>query len=223
MIVSKEKKFICVPTPKCASRSISHMLYYSNSKVLLGKHHQRAVEDKMKYPSLDGFYIEQSKSFCESLEDFKSYYKFTFVRNPYSRLVSCWKNKMDKDKKYDIDTISGKYAFKKFNHLRGLSFEEFIEYITSSEKKLKEDKHWAPFYHIIPLWKIDYTGRVESFQKDISYIFKKLSIKTEKSFFIKEGENQTEHDHFSKYYNKKTKNLVAEAYEADFTRYNYKQ
>ena len=223
MIVSKEKKFIYVGLPKCATRSISHMLYHSNSEVLLGKRHQRAVEEKMKSPWTQGFYIEQNKSFCESLENFKSYYKFTFVRNPYARLVSCWKDKIDKEKKYNFDSVGGRYQFKKFNHLRGLPFEEFIEYITSSEKKLKEDKHWAPFYRVIPPWEIYYTGRIESFQKDVSYIFKKLSIKTKKSFFIKEGKNQTEHDHFSKYYNKKTKNLVAEAYEADFTRYNYKQ
>ena len=225
MIVSKKKRFICVTIPKCASSSLRNMLYHSDSEVLLGRNHQRAVEEKMKYPTLAGFCVDQKKRDCESLKNFKSYYKFTFVRNPYARLVSCWKNKVlisSAEKKYTH--FHAQYWAEKFSKFNQCSFPEFIEYITSSEDTLQEDNHWAPFYHIIPLWKMDFIGKVESFKDDARYMLSTLNIETKHKHVLLEPRNpSSSKKHFSSYYDKKTKNLVAQAYDLDFIKYNYKQ
>ena len=71
---SEQNKYVWFQIPKSASCSIRTCLE--------------------KYTNVDENTQEEWSRIKYFPNKYKSYFKFTFVRNPYSRLVSCWKDKV---------------------------------------------------------------------------------------------------------------------------------
>ena len=145
LTISHDMNFIWFRVAKVGTRSILNHL--KESKVNLDVEHASFI----RYPTIL----------------FDNYFKFAFVRNPWGRLVSCWKDKV----------INNNYF-----HLNGTErekmkeFKNFITYVEDLDID-KCDHHIRSQSSLINLNHINYLGRMESFENDTNYVFQKLRDK----------------------------------------------
>lgn len=144
-------------------------------------------------------------------------FSFSFVRNPYDRLLSCWKNKIDKN------TIAqNASSFCQVLSRERVSFKSFVQIITECEDLLyKTDRHWTPYTHLFKSCKekkLDFIGKYENLQEDFDVICDKIGIPKQQLPHI----NATKHKHYTEYYDEETKQIVADRYVKDIEYFNYK-
>ena len=208
-MISHKYKYIFVHIPKCGGSSIEQTLLKAEG---------------VNVQNLDGFYINHLNDGVkkEHLLDYPthaysqhysisqydstlsgSYYSFSFVRNPWDLIVS------------EYFYISDNYDF-------NFSFNEFVR--MGEEIKKIEKFNWLVErgHHLKPQSSllsddINYIGRFENLQKDFDFVCLELGIPKKELPII----NQSKRNHYRKYYNKETREIVAQRYAMDIGRFNY--
>lgn len=144
------------------------------------------------------------------------YFTFTFVRNPWDRLVSCYF-----------------FSFKKptgqaFNHK---IYQERPDFHTFVMKWLTKDRindvqrfqpqvRWIVNPNTGKEWRYDFIGKVENLQHDLIWIINKCSFNHSGLKKIPTL-NITNHHDFREYYDYDTYAKVAELYAEDVQRFGY--
>jgi len=133
-------------------------------------------------------------------------FKFCFSRNPYDRAVSLFsylkKNKIVKDKcflDFCINLKNNKCESIGLYNRRGLS--QCNPQITWIEN----------------IKNIDYTSKIESFNRDYDKIMNILNIKIHTMPSL----NKSKHDDYKSYYSSESKKIIKEIYEEDFDCFGY--
>lgn len=186
---SDSHQYIYYRVPKTATRSVLKYLE-DTSKIDFGH--------RVK---LDGYNVTYN-------EEWNSYFKFAFVRNPFDRLLSCF---LDKTKK----VIGTEWEIKRYVEYKDYSFEAFIDDLTPENISL--DGHTQEQYVMINLDQINFIGRFENFEHDFKYVINKLNLQTRNI----EHFNSTKHEHYTKYYNEKMRTKVEALYARDLELFEY--
>ena len=126
------------------------------------------------------------------------------MRNPWDRLVSCWKQK-----------IVSKAGLNKYQHLQ--DFGDFVRHGVRKEDVAKCNTHLRLQTALLPLDKLDFIGRVETFEQSLNHVLGKLSIPRQEL----PHKNKTKHKHYTEYYDDETREIVAEKYAKDIARFGY--
>ena len=102
----------------------------------------------------------------EQVAEFDSLFRFTVVRNPFSRTLSAYLDKIHRTAEKQ-----GKQA---------ISFEQFLDRLENEPRFLYSNAHWAPQSSLllIPVPEFDFIGKVESLNEDIAFIQQKLKPDT---------------------------------------------
>ena len=143
-----------------------------------------------------------------------TYFSFSFVRNPWDRLVSTWK---DKCRSQTLD------FFKKTYGPYRNSFADFIFTLGYSPDKFHAewegmiDRHVRSYSELIPLDALDFIGRFENFQGDFNTICDKIGIPRQQL----PHRNKTQHKHYTEYYDNETREIIAEKYAKDIEYFGY--
>lgn len=118
-VVVPNKRFVWLWIPKNAGGSIS--------RTLVQVHGDEAVPCEIPLDSL-----------WKLNPDIRNFRVVAFKRNPFTRIVSCWLNKIA-----DPASFNPRFV-RKYHHLRaGMPFPEFAEWLTTHEgKDDKADPHW---------------------------------------------------------------------------------
>lgn len=197
-------KAIYFDIPKVATSSIFNLIYKEVNK-----------EENSNYYDMYKMF-PQVREIDTNKKWFNDYYKFAFVRNPYSRIVSCYTSIMENTKE---DTV-----------LRGLgiynipSFKEFV--IAVSKKTDKElsnlDPHTTPQH--LYLYKnnellVDHVGKLENLNEEMNIIFKKIGFGQVEEI---PRLNKTSIGDWRDYYNDEIRDIVFERYKKDFELFDYK-
>ena len=136
-------------------------------------------------------------------QQFESYYKFGFVRNPWDRVVSL-------------------YLRKEGLQMRDkMTFDEFVDWIKYSSSTCN---HPVPHTNQLD-WLIDphgnilmdYTGKLETLSDDWKITSKWLSIKAELPHKYRNSDKK----HYSEYYNEKTKEIMRKKFIIDIELFEY--
>lgn len=160
--------------------------------------------------------------------NYSQFFKFGFVRNPWARLVSAYKNKITKDPtKNDLFQKGvGVYSFddKGINRFTaGMTFDEFLEVIKITPTALY-DGHFRRQVDImndkngnlLP----DFIGKFENLDEDFAYITKRIGLPTVKlQHFNKSNLQGTS---FRDYYSSSGKSLVEQLFAEDIDLFHYK-
>tara|TARA_B100002052_G_C15886579_1_gene601863 strand:- start:4753 stop:5475 length:723 start_codon:yes stop_codon:yes gene_type:complete len=147
--------------------------------------------------------------------EFNNYYKFTFVRNPWDKLFSCYRYlKNGGDSNYHTNWIN--------NELNNYNdFNSFVE-------KWVNYKNIYTFSHFLPQsWfivnsnneiNVDFIGRYENLNKDFQKICSELSIKPDLKYYNKSDKIKL---NYKDYYNQKSIDIVYKVYKEDIKRFKY--
>ncbi|HOG15184.1 MAG TPA: sulfotransferase family 2 domain-containing protein [Candidatus Absconditabacterales bacterium] len=160
---------------------------------------------------VDVHYSEKFKNTFNKLPSEKEdYFKFTFVRNPFERAVSCYVNKFKEYKNRD-----NFFIFKKY--LRGYlkekdSFTAFINKISTIPDRFSDMHFKSQYSFIYEKGKsvVDYCGKVENLKEDFAPIQKKYNLG---SLII---QNKTSNKDRRSFYNEDLAEKMYKRYKKDF-------
>lgn len=206
--VADEGKCIYVQNPKVACSSIKAAIYH-------------LPEDVEDYEEIHNMLLKKGKRLKrrQSLEiEYPNYFKFTFVRNPYERLVSCYVNKFIVDKEKKKDNYFNEYFLKNIKAVR--SFSEFVYKIFFISDRIA-DWHFrsqACITHEIRKEKkscVNYVGKYEKLNNE----FNKIAMRYH--FAQLRWYNKSYDYDWRDYYTLKTAVMVYLRYHRDFKLYGY--
>lgn len=140
---------------------------------------------------------------------FDTLFKFAVVRDPFSRTLSAYLDKIDRKFNQDGEKIS---------------FKDFLKSLKNG--KLHTNLHWAPQTSIflIPFEEFDFVGKFENLNDDLAFIISKIKGKNDAdSTFSRKGPPSTSaSDKIKKYYDDECIKLMQELFAKDFELLDYK-
>ena len=186
-MISHERKFIFVHVPKTAGVSIGNCLSRFTDENL-SEGHKRLID----YSNFD-----------------KTYFKFTFTRNPWDRFLSSYFYFKNYGRRLGYDIETGK-LIDKFS-----SFKEFVHNLDSIYNSIR-----SPHFKIQFNWidkKLNFIGRFENLQEDFDTVCDKIGIPKQNLPHT----NKSKHKHYTEYYDDETRKIVAEKYAKDIEYFGY--
>ena len=156
--------------------------------------------------------------------------RFSFVRNPYARAVSCWSDKFANKPLVPGDAFIDIYlairrdidAKLPAGADRTLSFAEFAIFAAAAAQT-RRDIHLQPQNDMlsIPGLPLDFIGKVETFDADFARVLDHLdaseALRREAAIPL----DESHHDDWPTYYTRDLADRIYRAYERDFARFGY--
>ena len=139
---------------------------------------------------------------------YEDYFKFAFVRNPWDRLVSCW---LDKVIKHNM------YRFEKQEREKMREFENFVDYVAGLDIE-NCDRHLRLQSRLIDLNRIDYIGRLETFEADLNHVCKIIGV--EESTITRKNA-AAKRQPYQDYYTDAIQAKVRQIYQTDIQLFGY--
>ena len=212
-MICHDKKFIFVHIPKCGGTSISNALNvkrdHGSIKMI------QPLDINLTYYFLVEFfnflrrlrYLRNNKKLLIdfSTKNYYDYFKFSIVRNPWSRAFSWYNNVMrDENHKRNLNLDSK------------ISFEEFLNKFIC-KGMLRPQTFWLENFQ--GQIKLDFIGKFESLQKDFEYICDILNLDK----FMLEKRNTGPKINYRDFYNLHTKKMIEKkyAFEIDYFKYTF--
>ena len=185
MWISASRKFAFVHIPKIAGSSVVSSLRP------FGLRHKGKVQHAN---------VRKLKNYLGN--DFKKYFIFCFVRNPFEVAVSLYEY---------MKRTPYHYRYKR---VKKMSFEDFLNY---APKELKKNC-WNFITNSNGEILVNFIGRYEKLSKDFSKICKKIGINTKLVYINKTKKTYKD---YRKYYNSNCIELVKKYRQIDIEKFNY--
>ena len=213
-LISNKYKFIYISVPKVATRSI-----------LTALHREEKVDFNTKEISLPLFKILRDNQYS-------NYFKFTFIRNPWSRIVSTYLDKIKNPDQKMKQAILLHYS----KLTPGMSFQDFVLFLSKGVGKfdLTSDRHWLSQYKFITDKKgkflVDFIGKIENLEFDWSKVCKKIGLPEIKLPYLnsrfgwkvdKKKLESFDPFYYREYYTDKTRELIRARYQKDIELFDY--
>lgn len=171
-------------------------------------------EAKRKYQRPDFFSPSQARKI-------KQYQLIAFVRNPYARVLSAFRDKVGRGANPHYESFPG---FGLDNPQGFLTFVRFLE-----DGGLFENRHWWPQSDLLiaPLDRFDFVGRLENLTRDMGKILSKSEIDPRIARNLNVPHVNSTHstkasELQSQFYIDGLQSIVYKLYEKDFELFRYK-
>ena len=193
-MISHKHEFIFIHIPKCGGTSfeIEFNCWSANKyrrryfHVGANKQHQTIQQILEYYP------------------DCNHYYKFSFVRNPWSRFLSEYYYMIAES------LLPPNFSFKDFCLHEDAIVEYGWDYHDKSQHEFIFDSNGNSL--------VDFIGKLENLQEDFNIVCDKIGIPRKQL----PHENKTNHKHYTEYYDDETREIVAKKYAKDIEYFGYK-
>ena len=200
MLISKDKQFVFFHIPKTAGGSMTALLSKYTDK-------QIDIKDKSQQGWMTRYHVPTKKQSFNSMHSFvdphyndhncKDMFSFSFVRNPYTRIISLWK----------------------FLHrYRHLTFLGFCQYLNVNKQANINQYKYLTLQNEIPL---DFVGRYENIKEDFNNVCEEIGIPER---YIDLGfEHKQDLINYKDYYCDESKKIIDNIFDMDFKTFNYKK
>ena len=201
-MINHKHKFIFIHIPKTGGTSIEDALFSRKTRTK-----KNLWGEPNKYQDGGLQHLIATHILNEVGEDiFSNYFKFSFVRNPWDKLVSQFKYNRNRS---DLREIIGVDKETKFH--------EYLIKLNSTRNHVQWDCQHKFLYDDNGKLLVDFIGRFENFQQDFTTICDKIGIPKQNL----PHKNKTKREHYTKYYDDETKQIVAEKYAKDIEYFGY--
>lgn len=145
-------------------------------------------------------------------------FRFCFVRNPYSRVLSAYLNKIRSGKGKVFEDFQQVAASDKESY----TFEEFLRVVESTPTD-KRDPHWLNQTRLVrpDIVHYHFVGKMESFSRDIDYVRSRLPRNYVREFDTSPRNATGALETWTEHYNAERADLVVEIYREDFRAFGY--
>ncbi|XP_077979033.1 carbohydrate sulfotransferase 11-like [Glandiceps talaboti] len=173
----------------------------------------------------------------------ENYLEFIFVRHPFNRLLSAFRNKFELTDRWNVH-FHQNYGTKIIRRYRTgantmsraqvaklskqVKFHEFVQYIIDSAGTSKVNSHWKPMYQLCSACDVNYDviGKFENLQEDARYVLKRAGVDDIVSYpaFDTHVTNSSNTDLLRRYYSSISKENILKLYniyKPDFTLFGY--
>lgn len=215
--VSQRSKFVFFRIPKAASSTTVKTLYlHENSACIDDYDHDVAMASFARLSDLSGRQVRELE---------QDYFKFTIVRNPWSRLASAYFDKIVNEggtaSKYKARHVVKYHKRRLGAHV---TFREFCDYLKFGDG-LYANAHWAPQSALvgIPVSRLDFIGKLETLEYDLNHILKHIFNILDDEVVISNMRHHRTNasSRLSDLYDNYTMSIVRELYESDFVNFGY--
>ncbi|MBS9402918.1 sulfotransferase family 2 domain-containing protein [Halomonas sp. TRM85114] len=218
MYISLKNRYLFHSVGKAANSTVKYFLYAEESRGTRLKYDN--VHDRRASPLISPFQL--SEDCLNNVLTSDKFFKFTFVRNPYSRLLSCYLDRIVPKKSTPYKELV-RYLGKEIGY--DVHFAEFIEAICE-QSNFEQNNHWRLQYADAMCGLINYTfiGKQETFNVDMLKIWKNIYPKSKIPDFGSKNMSPSKTgstDKVSQYWTKPLKSLVSERFEKDFHYFGY--
>lgn len=177
-VVSEKHKFIICYVPKTGCSQWKDLLLNVLAVRPVTPNHDISLFDYSIFKFLNEFSVEERKKMLES------YQKFYFVREPFERLLSAYRDKFVGKTTHLYETVAQKIIQK----VRGVgrdnenggrpTLAEFTTYLNQLPDPSSWDMHWRPAHQTCYPCAVDYNyvGYFDTIKEDADYILKKLQL-----------------------------------------------
>lgn len=216
--ISLRNHYVYTAVGKAANSTVKHHIYeleYTGTRFKT-----KSVHDRQSAPLISPFQLPDH--LMEEVFTSPKYYRFSVVRNPYSRLLSCYLDRIKPANSAPYRQLMlamGKPAGTQ------VSFAEFIETICK-QKPYYQNNHWRVQTSEICTEAIhyDFVGKQESFAADMAQVWSHIAPGRQIPNFA--GENKapsitSASKHLGEYYTPELVEMVREAYREDFATFGY--
>lgn len=164
--------------PKVSCTSWKRVFLTTTGKVAPG---QNITENRVHTMPLP--LLRSSKNPEEKLQTYK---KFMFVRHPFERAVSAFRNKLEERDGVVEFSSTGKKIEKKYRGTteakgHNVTFSEFIRYISKlgPDTPYQQNDHWLPMHELCAPCSVEYDfiGRMENLEEDADYVLRWLGMR----------------------------------------------
>jgi chondroitin 4-sulfotransferase 11 len=153
----------------------------------------------------------------EDCEDYQNWFKFTFVRNPWDRVISTFHYR-----KKAIKTRNKNPHWPSREEIKNDDFKATVlkdlNNKNSATHYLEEPCFFNWWINSKTISQFDYIGKTETLQEDFDAICRLVKLPPLKL----PHKNKTKHKHYTEYYDDETKQIVAEKYAKDIEYFGYK-
>ena len=118
-----------------------------------------------------------------------NYFKFMLVREPFGRLVSAFRNKLQQIGGV-TDYFTTRFGTKIIKNYRrnassealqlgtDVTFEEFVRYLIDPKRKIDLNEHWAPTHSLCHPCLVNYNfvGKLTDMERDSQYIIDRVGL-----------------------------------------------
>lgn len=230
-IYNAERGFIFAYVPKVACTNWKSLLRYMAG-------HEDWLDNKLAHDKVNGGlrYLDLDGKDSDILHD-RTIRKYAMVRDPYSRVLSAYLNKVedlmpprpmtageDHFSKVvrDIDAFRRKHLDQ--DRYPDITFEVFLLWLRDSGSWFTKDEHWAPQVTLLrqPEIKFDFIGRLENLAEDAPKILEDMGC--DRGFPSQKDVNFAPTEATDKmlyYYTDEICAIVADLYAADFDVLDY--
>ena len=150
------------------------------------------------------------------IQRFKDYFKFTFVRNPFARVVSAFFFL----KKGGRNRFDAEWAEQNLSSFKDIGGFIYALENRSFARSILSWQHFSPQYPYITDLDgrilVDFIGKVETIDADFEYVCSQLNVRT-----TLPHQNQSNHKDFRTYFNDRMYEIIYNLYKMDFVMFDY--
>lgn len=189
MFVDDDHRLLYCAVPKVACTNWKRVLLTLSGKVKSAKIQNLVDND---------FHRQLAKTYLRRLDSYtlrdiqlrlNSYYKFMFVREPFERLLSAYRNKLASAEDEEFRRLYGRDIIRRYRKRpsvtslqRGhdVTFEEFVRYLLGLKTARLEtfEPHWRPYHQLCHPCHVDYDfiGKYETLDEEVDFVLHRLGI-----------------------------------------------
>lgn len=218
--ISLKNKYIWFKNPKVASSTLSKSLQLLEVEEV-------SFLKTPPHPGIEGSTHVKPYQIAEEdrlkLVEGGDFFRFTFVRNPYIRLVSAYQDKVANNKAEKIIVLNMMGMPDADPETTEISFEEFVQ-VASEHAPERQDQHWMPqVYTTCAYWtNHDFVGKMETFGEDFDKLSSLLKGNLKDHYQYHAPHRSNAKESYKDYYRSDDiRAKVIDMYGEDFERFGY--